>query len=188
MLELKNVDFSYNEKPILKSFSLKVPNGKAICLFGSSGCGKTTVMKLLTGTVKPVSGTVVSENKLSCVFQENRLIEAATLKYNLKIVLSKAQYKYAEELLSQLDMANTLNMRVRDLSGGMKRRAEIAKAVAFSGDAILLDEAFNGLDDTNKLICSDIIKSEFISKGKPALIITHIKSDAYLLGADIIEL
>ncbi len=188
MLELKNTNFSYGEKQILNDFSLKVSGEKAVCLFGNSGCGKTTVMKLLAGIIKPQSGTVATEKKLSCVFQENRLIESATLKYNLKIVLSKEQYTYAKRLLCELDMENTLNMKVQSLSGGMKRRAEIIKAVAFSGDALLLDEAFNGLDEANKQKCAEIIKNDFLNKGKLVLIISHNKEDAHLLNADVINI
>ena len=70
----------------------------------------------------------------------------------------------------------------------MKRRVALVRAIAYSGDALILDEPFNGLDKDNKQIAANIIKREFINKNKPVLLITHIKEDADLLDAKIISI
>ncbi len=188
MIKLENVSFSYPKTDILKNFSLKVNKGECVCIFGESGSGKTTVTRLILGLEKPQSGSVTAPKKISYVFQENRLIETLSAIKNIKMPLKKQQYPFADELLKKANLSDIAKKRVNELSGGMKRRIAIIRAIAYGGDALILDEAFTGIDYENKIIIANIIKQEFLNKGKPVIMITHIKEDAEILGAKIINI
>lgn len=187
MISLNNISFSYGEQQILKDFNLTVNCGECIQLCGASGSGKTTVVRIILGLETVNSGQLVVPQNISVVFQEDRLLENLDVLKNIRLVLSKEQYPFADEILKKLGLWDIRKKRISELSGGMKRRVAIIRAIAYGGDALILDEPFNGLDDYNKTIVSDIIKREFIDKNKPVLLITHIKDDARLLDAKIVD-
>ena len=89
MLELKNVNFSYGEREILHDFNLKVENGQCVCLKGHSGCGKTTVLRLLLGLENATTGQIIKPKNPSVVFQEDRLVPSLSLKKNILLPLPK---------------------------------------------------------------------------------------------------
>ena len=188
MIELKNVSFSYNELQILSNFNLTVNGGECVHLYGASGSGKTTVSRLILGLEKTDLGQIVVPQKISAVFQEDRLLENIDVIKNIRLILSKEQYDFADNLLKETGLWDVRKKRVSKLSGGMKRRVAIVRAIAHGGDALILDEPFNGLDADNKQIVIDIIKREFLDKNKPVLLITHIKEDADLLNARIVNI
>lgn len=188
MLLLDKVDFSYGTNKILNQFSLAVNDGKCVCLSGPSGCGKTTAIRLLLKLETPSCGRVISPKKISVVFQEDRFVESLSLRKNIRMVLKKEKYEYADLILKKLGIYEAADHRFHTLSGGMKRRAALARAISFDGDALILDEAFNGLDDKNKKISADIIQSEFLDKNRPVLLVTHIASDAELLNAETVKI
>ena len=163
-------------------------DGECVCLKSPSGGGKTTVFRLVAGLEKPQSGQVLAPQKLAVVFQEDRLLPHMTLKSNVILPLKKSQYKKAVELLKEVGLGSFLNTPISKLSGGMKRRAAIIRAIAFEGEALLLDEPFNGIDLENKRVLAEIIKREVLSKNIPVLISTHIREDAELLSAKTSEL
>lgn len=183
MIELKNISFSYGELQVLKDFNLSVKGGECVQLCGSSGAGKTTVARIILGLEKPQKSNIIVPSKISAVFQEERLLQNADVQKNVRLVLTKEQYNLADDLLKELGLFEVRKKRVSELSGGMKRRVALVRAVAFAGDALILDEPFNGLDSENKSIAASIIKREFIQKNKPVLLITHIEEDAQLLDA-----
>lgn len=188
MIELKNICFSYGEREILKDFDLTVSGGECVCLKSPSGGGKTTVFRIIEGLELPISGQVTAPERQSVVFQEDRLLKGFSVKRNILLATEKEHYTYALELAKRFGLGEFLNTPVRKLSGGMKRRVAIIKALAFKGDALLLDEPFNGIDDENKKIIAKTIKEDFLEKGIPVLVSTHIDADAELLGAKIKEL
>lgn len=188
MIELKNVSFSYGELQILKDFNLKLSGGECVQLYGTSGSGKTTVARIILGLENADSGQIVVPQKISVVFQEDRLLENLDVLRNIRLVLSKGQYNIADNLLKEFGLYNVRKKRVSTLSGGMKRRIALVRAIAYGGDALILDEPFNGLDSDNKQIAANIIKREFIDKNKPMLLITHIKEDAELLNVKTINI
>lgn len=188
MLKLCNVSFSYGEKAVLKNFSLSVKGGECIALSGASGIGKTTVARLLLGLEKPQSGAVAAPDRISCVFQEDRLISSLNVKKNIQLVLRGKDDGLVDDLLSRFGLSGDAKSRIDSLSGGMKRRVAIIRAIAYAGDALILDEAFNGLDTQNKKIAAEIIKHEFLDKNKPVLMISHIKEDMEMLNARVIEI
>ena len=188
MINVKNLNFSYGDNEVLTNFNLTVNDGECVQLFGISGSGKTTVLRLILGLEKPHSGNVTAPENISVVFQEDRLLENVDVQSNIRLVLPKEQYSFADNLLKEFDLYNIRKKRVSELSGGMKRRVALIRAIAFAGDVLILDEPFNGLDYNNKIIAAKIIKREFIQKNKPVLLITHISEDADLLNAKTINL
>lgn len=188
MIELKNVSFSYGQLQILNNFNLSVKDGECVQLYGISGSGKTTVLRLILGLEKADSGNIIAPKKISVVFQEDRLLENVDIQKNIRMVLSKEHYAFADTLLKEFGIYEVRKKRVSALSGGMKRRVALVRAIAYSGDALILDEPFNGLDIENKIIATNIIKREFLDKNKPVLLITHISEDAELLNAKIVNM
>lgn len=183
MTELKNIDFSYGEKQIINDFSLKVTANECVCLCGESGCGKTTVLKIIAGLLKPQSGSITNLKNVSYVFQEDRLIPHLSVLQNVTLFLPKDKKAVAKELIGEAGLIEFINKKPDELSGGMKRRLSIVRAVAFGGDVLLLDEPFNGLDTDNKVLMANIINREFTEKGKPVIMVSHVDEDIEILNA-----
>lgn len=188
MIEFKNVSFSYDKQEVLKDFNLTVNNGQCVCLKGPSGCGKTTVLRLAMGLTAPDSGEVSGSVLPSVVFQEDRLLNGMSLEKNIVLPpLTEEQQTNAAELIKEAGLYDVKGKKVRHLSGGMKRRTAIVRAIAFQGDVLILDEPFNGIDRENKLKMAKMIKREFLDKGKPVLMVSHVDSDAEILNATIYD-
>ncbi len=183
MVEIKNLCFSYGEQKILDNLSLKINDGQCVCLKGRSGCGKTTVLRLLLGLETPLSGEISGVENPTAVFQEDRLVPNLTLKKNVLLPLKPEQHARALELIEKANLSDAQNKRVALLSGGMKRRTAIVRALSFGGDFLILDEPFNGIDRENRTKIAEIIKEEFLKKGKPVLMVSHIDEDAEILNA-----
>lgn len=180
MITFRNVCFSYKRKNVLNNFSLEIKDGERLCLSGASGCGKTTVLRLLLGLEKPQSGTVISDGnpKFSVVFQEDRLIPHKTVKENIALFSDEKTADYYIKKLGLYDFAASAS---NELSGGQKRRVAIARAVSHPFDILVLDEAMNGLDDANKKIAADVILEA--ANGKTIITVTHNDDETQLLNA-----
>lgn len=188
MIELKNISFSYGELQILNNFSLTIKSGEVVQLCGESGSGKTTIARIVLGLENADCGNVLVPKKISVVFQEDRLLENFDVQKNIRLVLKKEQYAFADSLLKEFGLYDIRKKRVSELSGGMKRRVALIRAIAYGGDALVLDEPFNGLDFENKRVASAIIKREYSDKNKPVLLITHIEEDGKLLNSKKINI
>lgn len=174
-IEIKNVNKSYDEKLVLKDLSLMLPDKKCTVIMGASGCGKTTLLRILMGLEKADSGTINGMPKnISVVFQENRLcmeIDALT-----NVMLVTKDREKALLLLNQLGLGDSLNKPLNTLSGGMQRRVAIARALLAKSDLILFDEPFKGLDADTKRTVMQIVK-DYI-KNKTSVIVTHNEDEA----------
>ena len=188
MIKLKNISFSYGKQQILNNFSLTVNNGECVQLYGISGSGKTTVLRIILGLENKIEGNIIVPQKISTVFQEDRLLENKDVLSNVRLVIPKEKYHIADSLIKELGLWDDRKKRISQLSGGMKRKVAIIRAIVYEGDALILDEPFNGLDGDNKKIIAQVIKREFLDKNKPVLLITHIKEDAQLLNAKVVEI
>ena len=183
MIEFKDVCFSYGEKQILKDFNLKIEDGERVCLFGESGKGKTTVLRLIMGLEKPDSGTLTVTGGISAVFQEDRLLPFKSVEENIAFVSGESD---ADEILSSLNLLEEKDAYPSSLSGGMARRISIAGALSKKSDIYILDEPFTGLDEKNISDAADIINKK--TKDKTVVAVLHERKNAEKLGCKILEL
>ena len=185
---MENLTKSYGEKLALPPFSARVGSGEIVCLLGQSGCGKTTLLRLLLGLEAPTGGTVTGlPDRRSAVFQEDRLCPAFSAVTNVSLALGRQVPK--EEivsLLKELGLSDALTKPVRELSGGMQRRVAIARSLLAPADLFLMDEPFKGLDeDTKKQVMDTVLKR---TKGKTLLVVTHDPEEANYLNSRIIHM
>ncbi|MDO4324005.1 MAG: ATP-binding cassette domain-containing protein [Lachnospiraceae bacterium] len=199
---LVNVSKAYGERKVLTEVSLQLKGGRRYCLMGASGVGKTTLLRLILGLEQPEVGAVTgTEGKsFSVVFQENRLFEFLDGVSNIRAVQSRQRksagkqrgYKEGqrspgpERLLGQLLDQEDIGRTVAHMSGGMKRRVALARALAHPSDFLLLDEPFSGLDGRSKQRAISVIKK--YQKGRTIILVTHQEEDAAEMGAEIIRL
>ena len=195
MIVFENVSFGYKRGiNVLSGFSLEVPDGGRVCLFGKSGCGKSTVLRLAMGLAKPGSGRITGTEGLavSAVFQEDRLIPWKTVLENVALFAdgteraAAAPADRAAYYLRALGLGDVLHSLPGELSGGMKRRVALARALAHNFDMLVLDEPFTGLDEAAKRNAIELVSRE--TAGKMLLLATHDLAEAEALGAEIIEL
>ena len=184
MLKLQNVNKNFEDKVVLKDFSLCISKGERICLMGASGTGKTTVLRLVMGLENADNGEVIKNGAVSAVFQEDRLCEDFSALSNVALVCDDKEK--AKEMLCALSLCDDLDTPVRDLSGGMKRRVAIARALCFPHDILLLDEAFSGLDEQTKTVAAEVINRH--TKNKTLLLVSHDETEAKLINAKIINI
>ncbi len=180
MIEFKNVNFAYSDKAVIKDFNLKIATGERVCIFGESGKGKTTLLRLISGLEKPTSGQITGINgkKISVVFQEDRLLKWRSVLDNAALAGNREK---AEEILAALGLGDCLDMYPDELSGGMRRRVAIARALCADFDILLLDEPFNGLDEELIKITAALIDKHLF--GRTLVLVTHNEENLQLLQA-----
>lgn len=184
MIEFKNVSFSYKEKQVLKDFNLTVNDGDRICLCGESGVGKTTILRLILGLERAENGSVTcTDKRLSVVFQENRLLPFKTVSENITLFNRCDRLDY---ILSQLGISEAKDKYPSQLSGGMARRAAIARALSSNADVYIFDEPFTGLDNDNVMRAVNLINE--ITKDKTVISVMHDTQTADLLNSEIIKI
>lgn len=181
MVELQNVTFGYLlRKPVLQDFSLTVGPTDRLWLSAPSGEGKTTVLRLLLGLEQPRKGRVVRPDGLavSCVFQEDRLLPHLTVLENVALFSDEDT---AAKVLTRLGLGECLDALPKSLSGGMARRAALARALSHPCQLLILDEPFTGLDEETKAAAVRAV-DEFC-RDKALVIATHEGDEALALGA-----
>ena len=175
---------SYGANRVLRGLNFTLDGGGMYCLMAPSGSGKTTLFRVLLGLEPYDAGSItgVSAGDISMMFQEDRLCEALSAIENVALVLpGRARRSDVRELLSQILPATCLDQPVMELSGGMRRRVSLARAVAYPGKLLVLDEPFTGLDaQTRRQVIDFLLASRH---GRTLLVATHGEQDAELLGA-----
>jgi len=190
MLNIENLSFAYDhEYPVLSGFDLEMEKGELLALMGPSGCGKSTLLGLIAGFLKPDSGTVAcNTQKISYAFQEPRLFPWLTVEENLKAVLPKdALLSQITDMLAFVDLCGTEKLYPDELSGGMKSRISLARALLYGGDLFLLDEPFSALD---RELCTSLtqkLRQHLKSHGASAILVTHQREDALAFADRMIE-
>ena len=188
-ITVENLCKSFGEKTVLFGFSARFESNKTSCVMGPSGCGKTTLLNILMGLEAAGSGVITGLDglKKSAVFQEDRLCENLSAGANVRLVCPQSTAKKrSAELLAALGLESSINCPAHDLSGGMKRRVALARALAAEYDVLFLDEPFKGLDGETKQNAIDVLRR--YSKGKTVILVTHDGSESAALGAQIIKI
>lgn len=194
MVKINNLTYRYSPEVELQFPDFSLEKGEQALILGQSGCGKTTLLHLLSGLLKPLSGEVIIENnslsKLSgspldnfrgknigIVFQTPHFIEALTVKENLTLTQTLAgnakDTDKIKSLLSDLGIESKLNSKVNALSVGEKQRVSIARALVNSPALILADEPTSALDDENCNAVIKLVREQAQSHNSTLLIVTH---------------
>lgn len=178
MIELREISVSFGDNRVLERLSDRWPDCGTVVLRGPSGSGKTTLLRVLCGLLRPDAGCVtgLKRRRVSVVFQEDRLLPWRTALENVALVSDE---RTARELLARLDLAQAMDGRPDALSGGMRRRVAMARALAYSDDVLLLDEPFTGLDAVRRDAAAALIRE----RAKLIVVATHDEAEAALLGA-----
>ncbi len=173
---------AYGEKRVLEDFSLVLPERGVATFFGPSGCGKTTLLHLLAGLLTPERGQIMGREGhiVSMVFQEDRLLPWCTVEENLCLVNPNLSRAEVRERLERVGLEGARGQYPEELSGGMRRRAAFARALAYGGDVLLLDEPFKGQD---RMVKERLFAetAAFAQRGL-VLLITHDPEEAALLS------
>lgn len=186
-MKIQHLCKSFDGKMVLDHVSLTLESGGTACLMAPSGRGKTTLLRCIAGLEAPDSGQITDlPERIAYVFQEDRLCDGFSAVDNIRLVTGKALGEgEIRRHLEELGLAGSLDQPVRELSGGMRRRVVISRAVCFGADLLLLDEPFKGLDDEARQQTADYILRR---RGAAAILcVTHDREDAAALGgADIV--
>ena len=202
MIEVKNLYKSYGGKGVLSDISLSVSHGQSLAVVGKSGAGKSVLLRCLIGLVKPDNGTIYVDNKLintmnfsqlqkirssiGMVFQFGALFDSMTVGENISLALQKLTKLNENEIqqrvhnsLEEVDMENTENLMPAELSGGMKKRVGIARAIAIKPAYLFYDEPTTGLDPVMTDSINRLIH-KFQDTGEvTSVIITHEMRTVY---------
>lgn len=187
-IEINQAWKQYGQKTVLRNFSARFPGNGVVCLFGPSGCGKTTLLNCIAGLVKLDSGAVfgAEDRRISYLFQEDRLLPWISAEENVAAVLRKGgkqSLPAARSLLAQVGLAGEEKKRPDELSGGMRQRVSIARALAYDGDIYLMDEPFHALDDRAKQEVISLLRAKTPERLK--ILVTHDMREAELLADEI---
>jgi phospholipid/cholesterol/gamma-HCH transport system ATP-binding protein len=204
MIRLNNISLDYDERHILKNVSLTVEKGTTSVILGSSGAGKSTILKVILGLTDIKSGEVfingksiyqINEKellkvrrKIGIVFQGNALFDSLNVRENVSYFLAyenklseREINEKVKEMLSFVNLEDTQELYPDQLSGGMKKRIAIARALAAGPEIILFDEPTTGLDPINSKAILELI-NKLKSLGKTSIVVTHILNDAVFIA------
>lgn len=189
-VRISHVDKAYGEQQVLKDLSVTLESGAHYCLMAPSGGGKTTLLGLINRTVRLDEGSIEGvPARIGMVFQEDRLCDDYDIITNVMITMRRYRDEAAawvrQEALSILP-EECLTKPVSELSGGMKRRCAVLRAMLSGADMIIMDEPFAGLDEENREKTAAYILRKL--NGRTLLVTTHREDDMELLGAVKIEL
>ena len=180
MIALRDITVKFDKKIVLDKLSFTFEDSVKYAIMGESGCGKTTILNTISHLTKISGGQLdISEDtKISYVFQEPRLFDWLTVIENVSIVMDlpkdEAEEK-AKNLLSDLGLADSLNLSPNELSGGMKQRVSIARALAYEPTVMLLDEPFRALDSETRQKVAAYVFAHMDKK--TVIMVTHDDSD-----------
>ncbi len=178
---IDNISKSFGEKNVLSHFSACFPFGEKSSIMAASGKGKTTLLRIMLGLEVPDDGTIsgMHGKKIAMVFQEDRLCENLSAAANISMVCQRSKHDI-KHALAKAGLENEADTPVHTLSGGMKRRVSILRALLYDADIILMDEPFKGLDEDTKLQMIRLV-SEYAG-GKTLILVTHIHEELEALG------
>lgn len=180
----QDVNVRYADKTVFTHFTHTFSFSGVTALMGASGVGKTTFLRVLCGLEKPESGSVTGfPARFTYLFQEDRLLPWLDALQNVAVVCDEAS---ARRALEEVGLGEELHTKPAELSGGMRRRVALARAFAHDSDFLLLDEPFQGLDDSLRAALLPLLRKEALRR--PVLFVTHDRREAQRLDASVLEL
>lgn len=205
-LEIRDVCFDYIGKKshfsALSDINLKIGEGEFVCLLGSSGCGKSTLLNILNGIHHPKSGQVLLDGKQitgpgidrAVVFQQYSLFPWLTVKGNVLFGIKQSKKKYtraernelAEQYIEQVGLLAAADKYPNQLSGGMRQRVAVARALALQSEVLLLDEPFGAIDPKLRLELQELVSRLCVEHRKTVVFVTHDLDEAILLADRIV--
>ncbi|HEW92382.1 MAG TPA: ATP-binding cassette domain-containing protein, partial [Thermotogaceae bacterium] len=148
-------------------------------LCGPSGCGKTTLLNIISGIETLTSGSIgVASNKIAYVFQDDRLIPWKTALQNILFVMENPDSSIAKRILKTVELENFENIKPSKMSGGMRKRLNLARALVVKPQLVLMDEPFSSVDLKTKFSLMDFLKSLLRGEIESALIVSHDPEEA----------
>jgi phospholipid/cholesterol/gamma-HCH transport system ATP-binding protein len=195
-IELKDVSFAYDRRPVLRGITMAVPRGKVVAIMGGSGCGKTTILRLIGGQLRPQSGKVLVagqsvpdldaealyalRRRFGMLFQFGALFTDMSVFENIAFPL-REHTKLPEELIRDLVLMKLHAVGLRgaaylmpsELSGGMARRVALARAIALDPMLVMYDEPFAGLDPISLGVVGQLIRKLNDALGTTSVVVTH---------------
>lgn len=188
-IHICNVAKAYDNLKVLEEFSMTLKKGQRYCLMAPSGSGKTTLLRLLNRIEQVDSGSIEGiPKRVGMVFQEDRLCEGYDTVKNIMLTMRKKEISrnYVQEEAMRILPENCLDKPVKELSGGMRRRCAILRAMLSGAELIIMDEPFTGLDEENRKKTALYILEKL--EGRTLLVTTHREEDVELLQGVKIEL
>lgn len=205
MIKVDNVTFSYpgSSETVLSNLNLTIEDGEFLCIIGHSGCGKSTLLRLVAGLDAPAAGAIVIDGEpvngpradRTIVFQQYSLFPWMTVKKNVLFALKKAgkfsrqeMEQRAEFFLEKTGMKDSRDKYPYQLSGGMRQRTAIARALAMDSPFLLLDEPFGALDTKIRRELQDLLRElwEKSAEKKTVIFVTHDLDEAMIMGSRIV--
>jgi nitrate/nitrite transport system ATP-binding protein len=206
-LKIDHVDktFTPGARPteVLRDVTVEVEKGQYVCIIGHSGCGKSTLLNIVAGLTQPTRGGVLLENRevnapgpdRAVVFQNHSLLPWLTVYDNVRLAVDKVfattksrrgRHAWTLENLDLVQMAHAKDKRPHEISGGMKQRVGLARALAMQPKVLLLDEPFGALDALTRAHLQDSVMAIQQTLGNTVLMITHDVDEAVLLSDRVV--
>jgi phospholipid/cholesterol/gamma-HCH transport system ATP-binding protein len=196
MIQFKNVEKSFESKQVLRGLNLEIMHGETLVVLGRSGCGKSVMLKILLGIIPADEGQVIihgvdisnlAENmltpirqKIGMLFQGSALFDSLTVGENIAFALNEHSKKPAGEIdqivkknLQFVDLAGTENLMPSELSGGMRKRVALARAMSYQPEVMLYDEPTTGLDPITATTINALIRKTQKELGVTSIVVTH---------------
>lgn len=183
LIETYNLTKKYGKKLALNKVDLKVDRGQLVAYLGTNGAGKSTTINILTGLLKPTSGTITyaKDLKIGVVFQNSVLDDVLSVKDNLNLraqMYHDISKNWLEQLIDLIGIRKFLNQKYGTLSGGQKRRVDIARALIDRPDILFLDEPTTGLDLQTRIVIWNLLQKLQKEQGLTIFLTTHYLEEA----------
>ena len=193
MLSLKGVGFDYGSLVVIDRLDLEVASGELVVCVGPSGCGKSTLLSLLGGHVKPTRGTVERKGQSRTIYQDGGLFPWLTVRENISRGLPRntpaaKRDEKIKEWLEITRLADFAGHYAHELSGGMRQRVELARALAAETDVLLMDEPFSALDYQTRNRMRKELAATLAERPRTVVFVTHDIEEAVQLGDRVVVL
>lgn len=193
MIELRDLSFSYGDKPVLKELSFSFEKGRSYAVIGASGCGKTSLLYLISALRKPNSGElwIAGEPLLdvrketALILQNHGLFPWLNARDNCRLGL-KQKHKQEEAIYQRLGITDLLHRYPHQLSGGQQQRIAIARALLRDSDILLLDEISASLDSMTQETIQDLILTMQKEMKQTMILVSHNIEEAVYMGETIL--